>query len=414
MTAPRPGEVARSYRHDCSSMKKILVISASFPLPEKNGSRQRTMHFVRYFKRFAEVDLLYAQSNEPVTADSSLFRKVIHIPPGPGMDEFRRNAYFFLMRLPWCILAHYSADFKKRLLALLAEENYDLIFVRYSVYAQYLLFLPPAMRSRICLDFDDVLSGSMYEKNHAVSTRYAFKRRLDYRNLRAYEANCCDRLGSVLFCSDGDLNLVDGQRKTNRFVVPNVVIDPFSDAMPEAKGPASPHSLLFVGTLNYQPNSEGVAWFIREIFPALRAQFSEACLTIVGRKPGQLVEEIARHADIVLQADVPDVVPYYQQSSIVIVPLLQGSGTRIKILEAALLNRPVIATAKGAEGLDFADGKEILLFHDAPGFIDQYRKLQDRDFYLQLVRRARTKVAQRYSVDNFNATMDDILFRDVH
>ncbi|GAB6194033.1 hypothetical protein JCM39068_37850 [Desulfocastanea catecholica] len=295
---------------------------------------------------------------------------------------------------------------------LIYKENYDLIFVRYSVFAQYLISLPLAIRSEICLDFDDVLSGSIYEEMYAVSTRYEFKKRLDFKNLVAYEAKCCDRFGTVLFCSEGDLNLVAGKKRDNRFVVPNVISGVGSDGNFALSELVAPHSLLFVGALNYLPNCEGILWFVKEIFPEFKAQFPGARLSIVGRKPGKLLQEIAQDKDIDIYADVPEVVPYYRQCSVVIVPLLQGSGTRIKILESALLNRPVMSTEKGAEGLDFTNGKEILIFHDSKSFIRQYRKLQNRDFYLEVVKRSRIKVEECYSVNYFNRKMDDVIFRD--
>jgi len=392
-------------------MKKILVISSMYPLPEKNGSRQRTMHFVRYFKQFAEVDLVYAQIEGPEVVDSNIFRKNICVSLGKNMNELMRNLYFLILRLPWCILSKYSASFKKRLVRLIYEENYDLIFVRYSIFAQYLISLPPAIRSKICLDYDDVLSGSLYEGMYAVSTRFALKRRLDFKNLVAYEAKCCDRFGTVLFCSEGDLNQVGGKKKSNRYVVSNVVSGVSTDENLAVSELVAPHSLLFVGSLNYPPNYDGILWFVKEIFPEFKAQFSDARLTIIGRKPGKLLQDIAQGNNIELYADVPEVMSYYRQNSVVIVPLLQGSGTRIKILESALHNRPVLSTEKGAEGIDFTDGKEILIFNDAQTFISQYRKLQNRDFYLEVVKRSQIKVEECYSVNYFNKKMDDIIFR---
>ena len=370
------------------------------------------MHFVRYFRQFAEVDLVYAQIDEPEIVTANFFRKIIHIPLGEGMDELRRNVYFFIWRLPWCILEKYSASFKKRLIKLIYAENYDLIFVRYSIYAQYLISLPSAIRGNVCLDVDDVLSGSMYEEMNAVSTKYSSKRQLDFKNLVAYETKCCDRLGTVLFCSEGDLNLVAGKNRKNRFVVPNVVCAMNTEGNNGVKDIVAPHSLLFVGALNYLPNYDGISWFAKEIFPEFKTKFPDAKLTIVGRKPGKLLQDLSLAEGVEIFADVPDVVPYYKQNFVVVVPLLQGSGTRIKILESALLNRPVISTKKGAEGLDFTNGKEILIFDGAESFIRQYSKLQNHDFYLELVERSRTKVEECYTVNHFNKKMNEILFRD--
>jgi polysaccharide biosynthesis protein PslH len=92
-----------------------------------------------------------------------------------------------------------------------------------------------------------------------------------------------------------------------------------------------------------------------------------------------------------------------------IVPLCGGGGTRIKILEASLANRPVLSTPIGAEGLDFVDGSNILLFEDSKSFVMQYLNLEKKDTYDQLIREAYTTVKRDFSMANFIHNMDKVL-----
>lgn len=112
---------------------------------------------------------------------------------------------------------------------------------------------------------------------------------------------------------------------------------------------------------------------------------------------------------IELFANVPDIRPYYAGSRAVVVPLLKGGGTRIKILEATLAKRPVIATPIGAEGLGFENGKDILLFNDSDSFISQYQLLQNRDIYADITKLAKDRTKREYSPQKFKESMEKVL-----
>lgn len=365
------------------------------------------MHFVRYFRRIADVDLACSVHDGAEIVNDGVFRRVLCIPSEGETSELYRNLQFFGYRLPWCVLMKYSAAFKRRILKIIAEEQYDLIFIRYAIYGQYFLTLPVDVRNRVCLDVDDVLSGSVYDEMNAVATRFKLKQWLDRRYIVEYERRCCDRLGHVLFCSQDDLDSVAGVKRANRYVVPNVVnVRPagWNEVLPNPEE----HSLLFVGVLNYQPNAEAICWFVDEIFSEFKKTFPTARLSIVGRKPQKDVQALVARDGVAIFPDVPDVEPYYEKNAVVVVPILQGAGTRIKILEAACMSRPVLSTWKGAEGIDFDEDEEILIFRDAESFIRQYRKLLNPDFYMTMVKKAQQKVESRYSPQAICSTLDNI------
>jgi glycosyltransferase involved in cell wall biosynthesis len=124
-----------------------------------------------------------------------------------------------------------------------------------------------------------------------------------------------------------------------------------------------PLRLLFVGSVDYQPNYIGLRWFLDEVFPRVR-EIVPSVLDVVGsrRRPLPTVEGVVYHGQ------VPSVLPFYERAHIAVVPVLFGSGTRLKVIEAMALGRPVVATSAGAEGLAVSPGVHYFAADDGPSF----------------------------------------------
>lgn len=160
-------------------------------------------------------------------------------------------------------------------------------------------------------------------------------------------------------------------------------------------GGIAPIDLLMVGSLGYYPNIDAAKFFCREVLPRL----GPARLTILGSKPGPAVAVLGQQKNVTVAADVPDVAPYYAASRVVVVPIRAGGGSRIKILEAFAQGRPVVSTTLGAEGLDVADGRHLLIADRADDFAVAVRRLlNDADLAARLVAAARQLVAERYDL----------------
>lgn len=156
--------------------------------------------------------------------------------------------------------------------------------------------------------------------------------------------------------------------------------------------------LLFVGTLNYRPNEDGLMWFLSEVLPLIRAELPQTRLRIVGRLPSRRLAAAARSARVILSSDIDDIAEAYETAALAIVPILAGSGTRIKILEAGAFGVAVIATEKGAEGLGLEDGVHAVI---TPADPDAFAAacistLRDGVRRRAMTGRLRAHVAERY------------------
>lgn len=390
-------------------MKKTLLICSVHPLPENTGANIRTMNFVRFFKQCGRVDIAYAfPSPEGITGDS-VFGNTYLLERQAYPRHFFGRFRAFLKGQPYPVRP-YTKHCRDLLMSAINNNHYDYILVRYIMNSYCLFKLPPKEKGKIILDFDDVVSGSLYETffDDRKSLYKGMVRTLNRNLLLSYEKKCLD-LNISLFCSENDKKWT-GQNGRGSFVVPNVYTNNTFEGYEFGDGYENNNRLLFIGALQYSPNIEGLKWFIESIYPAFKKEHSDAKLLVVGHSPVDEVKRMCTATEgVELYADAADVKEYYRQCKAVVVPLLSGGGTRIKILEAALAGRPVISTPLGAEGLDLVNDKHLLLFQNAEEFSHRFTEILDRDRYHSLMGEARDFVHRNYSMGKFNESMKMVL-----
>ena len=165
-------------------------------------------------------------------------------------------------------------------------------------------------------------------------------------------------------CSERDRTYLQGRLGLPRIeVIPNAVNVPDQPAygVPE-------QTVLFVGVLNYEPNLHGAQWLIRDVWPLVRRAVPDARLLIVGDGEARIAADVAGADGVTAPGFVPDLDAVYRRSGVVCCPIRVGSGTRIKLIEAAGYGKAMVSTTIGAEGLAFEDGRHALIRDDATSF----------------------------------------------
>lgn len=222
-------------------------------------------------------------------------------------------------------------------------------------------------------------------------------RKFNARVMRRYEPRICAAFDRRITVSEDDRAALARAGNTLPVdVLPNGVDTSRLTSLPL---PERPRALIFVGTLNYLPCTDAAIWLAQEIAPRLRAQSPDLELWIVGRNPPADVVALSRPGVYVTGA-VPDVKPYYERAAIACVPLRAGGGSRLKILEAMALGRPVVSTTIGAEGLAVTHGENILIADDADTFAAAVQQLLDSpEQAARMTANARQLVQERYDWD---------------
>jgi glycosyltransferase involved in cell wall biosynthesis len=217
---------------------------------------------------------------------------------------------------------------------------------------------------------------------------------IQWRKLRAFEANACRAADHVLAVSEADAAAIRRLAPMlNVTIVPNGIdVDSYaythvSDSALTGEGSAD---LVFTGTMDFRPNVDAVLWFAQEVLPLIRQEEPAVRFAAVGQKPHRRLDVLRDRADVLITGAVDDTRPYIASAALYVVPLRMGGGTRFKILEAAAMSKAIVSTAMGCDGFPVQNGRELIVA-DSPREFAQavVRLLRDPARRAELGQRAR-------------------------
>jgi len=381
---------------------RVLLISPDAPGPLDQGFRIRVHHLaVALAGAGFRVSLLAPAARPGDTAELEgrgvevLPATVGGIAQAEGLSaRIRRGLQLLAGRPPRTLAARVTA-LRPAIERLLAERSFDAVQVE----------LPELVEAAAGRDVPVVLDAhniwsELTARRQAIdpwAVRRAV-RAIGHRRQRAAEERAWRSADLCLATSEREAGIISAAGARGVAMVPNgVATDTIRPVVgnPDAHD-GGPPTLVFVGLLGYRPNADAVTHFVRDILPSIRAKVPDVHLQVIGdgatadllRLAGPGVEFTGR---------VPDVRPFVTAAAVVVVPLRIGSGTRLKILEALALGRPVVTTAIGAEGLDVVDGEHVLIADEPSAFAAAVvRVLGDEGLAASLGQRGRALVEQSY------------------
>ena len=217
--------------------------------------------------------------------------------------------------------------------------------------------------------------------------------KIEAARMARYEAAQLRRFHHVLAVSEQDRAAMGRMIDLSRIsVIPTGVDLAKYRYDPEAR-PAGP-LVVFTGSMDWEPNIDGVEYFCKDVWPQVRAEVPEAVFRIVGRDPHPRVRKLAS-ASVEVTGTVPSIIDHVRQAAVLVVPLRMGSGTRIKIYEGMALGKATVATSVGAEGLDVRHQHDILLADEPRQFgVHIVSLLRDETLRRQYERTAAATVRQ--------------------
>jgi glycosyltransferase involved in cell wall biosynthesis len=374
---------------------KILFLSTWFPYPPDNGSKIRVYHLLKSLAERHEVTLLsFAfDSADPAAAPRGSRLGVEIVALDPFARQKQRGRSRFLSRSP--IVTAPMPEMAEKTRQLLSETRYGVVIASTEVMATYALQAHGAPK---ILEEHNSFTRMMWDRYRAQSSILQKARCwASWQKTRYYEARLFPRFDRCVMVSEQDretcLRDLPGYHGIVE-VVPNGV-----DCHHNRPGlaPVAPNTLIYNGALTYSANLDAMRYFLADIYPLIRAQIADVSLTITGATAGVDLSGLALDGSVRLAGYVPDVRPLVAGASACVIPLRQGGGTRLKILEAMALGTPVVSTAKGAEGLDVVDGEHLLLADSPADFAEAVaRLLRDLALRQRLAISARALVEQRY------------------
>jgi len=344
---------------------KVLFVSEEFPFPLDTGGNVRTFHLLRALASEHDVVLLCVDRPGLAAAQVEVVRRLVrevHLveraAKGPA-EELKALLRSLANGVPFILERHRSRPLQRKFESLLKSGGFDAVHFNHLDAALYADSVPASLRT--VLDQHNVVTNQV-RTTIPTETR-AIRRgvlRFDLPRLAAFETELCNRMRSCLVCSEQDADYLKKMGVgAHSVVVPNGVdLDYFQMSAALA---GEPH-LVFVGTLDYDPCEKGVWFFCNEVLPKIREKLPAVTFTAVGRNPSQrLLKLRGAGSGIEFAGRVEDLRPHVHAARVFVVPLLSGSGTRLKVLEAMAMGVPVVSTAIGAEGIAGTDGEHLRL-----------------------------------------------------
>lgn len=375
----------------------VLFVSPVSPLSGRSGAEQRSHMLWRALADLAQVDILQLEE-----AAGSASPGVERLPTPQEAQGVYVKAVVPAHRWPWQRLRpqpHWTA----RIEALLPQElgNYDLVVGRY-LWPVSQLALPLGLR--VVVDLDDW----RYRRDPLAPAsgllklaRKHFANRLAQRELHRFDG--------AFAVSDLDMRELRGRIPVHW--LPNVPTQvPASVCpVPEAR------QLLFVGSLWYEPNVEGVQWLLREVWPQVRARVPDAALLLAGTASPRAREAWSAHPGVSAPGFVDDLAATYAGSCGVVVPVLSGAGSNIKVLEAMAHGRPCVVTplVHGA----FSDHLEPQCHYHVAATASEFaeamvRMLQQPQAERGMAEAARERVMQVFQPQRFTSAVTALIAPD--
>ena len=295
-----------------------------------------------------------------------------------------------------------SEAFAARLRAILEQETFDVVHLESLFMTPYVPLIRSLSDAKVVLRSHNV--EHVIWQRVAASTPRGFKRwylKHLALALRAYELEHVNDYDGVVCITKGDADYFrqHGCRRPLTSIPFGVEPD---DA---ANVDVEPASLFHIGAMDWMPNRESIEWLLDEVWPVVHREVSQAHLYLAGRKMPQKWMDTPMDG-VTVVGEVPDAGYFIAGKQINVVPLLSGSGIRVKIIEAMAAGKAVVTTTVGAQGIDYTEGENLLVADTPAQFAAQIKRLVDDQEYCHSVGEAAARlVAEHYDVKRLTAQL---------
>ena len=267
---------------------------------------------------------------------------------------------------PFAVSKFTHAEVKRTLTSWLLDNKFDVAVCDFLSASRNF----PHSHTVPCVLFQHNVETALWRR--LASTESNPVRRLAYKiealKMARYETAALSRFPQVIAVSDHDREQMLQMSPGCAITVVPTGVDTRRFAVAQ-HAEAQPPKIVFTGSMDWEPNIDAVSYFCREILPQVRAEFPSVVFQIVGRNPHAKVKRLASDS-VHVTGTVPSVADYLRDSTVVVVPLRIGGGTRLKIFEAMAMGKALVSTSIGAEGLQVQSGRDLLLADAPAAFAD--------------------------------------------
>jgi polysaccharide biosynthesis protein PslH len=379
-------------------LKNILFLTHLFPYPPDDGGRIVTFNTIKELKKYGHNIYLCCFSEE----DNTKLPLDIYYSIVPFSYK---NSYFALLKnlfehMPYNMKKYISSIMEKEVEKILSKFKIDIVYIDHLHMAYYAKLVKQRYPNiKLILRQHNVESTiferAFLEESNPLKKAYLY---LQYKKLYRYESYITNLFKKIYTITEEDkVRLM----KMNKAVsIKNLPAGVDTEKYYPMGNPKNDDpTILFLGTMSWLPNINGVEWFIKDIFPTIIKHYPNLKFYIVGKNPPQKLNKYQKeyHNNIIITGYVEDERPFIAKSDAFIVPLKIGGGMRIKILNALAMKKTIITTSVGVEGIHLSKGS--LLIADKPNDFAQLiiKVLNDKQFSEEISTTGLKEVKQKYS-----------------
>jgi glycosyltransferase involved in cell wall biosynthesis len=407
-------------RQNENSFVRIIWLKSDFVDPPDTGGKIRTYNLLNELNRHSPVTYMSLQSNGTAVVGITRTKWAARVATFPYFEE-KKSGLRFVFRVlarmistaPYIVQKYRCRELRncQRDFVVTPDDtataSRDTVlicdFLEMTDNVDWSLPCPKVLFQH---NVESVIWRRYFEnERNPVKKAYFW---FEHLRMKRYERRACNRFDLVFTVSSRDREILKQLGVTTRIDVVETGVDTeYFTPRPTVK--PKPGRLLFLGSLDWMPNIDGIEWFVRRIYPLVKERCPHVSVDIVGRRPASVVQSLAdKKASINVCGSVADVRPYMAEADIFIVPLRIGSGTRLKIFEAFAMKMPVVSTTVGAEGLPVEHGRHLLLADSPTDYAYAISRMLEEPMQKQALANAGYElVTTRYTWAAVSASMHD-------
>lgn len=386
-------------------MKSILFLTNLLPYPGKSGGTQTTLKKLdNFIKEGFAVTFVFMKTKD--TAEDvfndflSLYSHKCHIYYEINSNNVRSVgslAKSFFKGIPLNIYRNKSVFLASTVNKLVNENNYDIIFCDHLEMFQY---VPQNVYSKtIMLEHNaEYMIWRRYAKqvkNPILKTGIFF----ESSRMKKYELRACKKVRFIII-APSDKKYV-ATKDEDKFIDTYHPANDFMLQLPLPESNDNNLNLLFIGTMSWVANYQGVFWFIDNVLPHIVKKVPNTIFHVIGKFKGETPK--LDNKNVILHGFVDDIEPYYKDANIFVCPLLFGAGIKIKVLDALYRGVPLVTTSVGAESLSLISGEHCFIDDNPEKMAEDIVNLyKNKDLALQFANKSRLLAKQKYTWEEEN------------
>lgn len=357
----------------------VLLLAKKNPYPDRDGEAIAVLQMAKGLAEAGcEVSVLYMNTPKhhcAVTEIPAALRKKITFYAVEVNNAVTAVGAIqsLVQRIPYHVNRFYSVDFKNKLLQLVQQHSFDIIQAEGLYLVQYFTALRIHTHAKLIYRSHNI-EAEIWQNigdNSAQNIKKWYLRK-QAKKLLQYEKQITQFIDAIVPIATADA--IFYKQLNTTMPVHHAPTGVQLSATVAESATINYNTLYFIGGLDWLPNVEGLQWFIHQVFATIQQQFPNVILHIAGRNGSNNWQQL-NNTQIIYHGEVDDAAAFASDKYICVVPLLSGSGMKIKIIEAMHLGKPVITTQKGAKGMPDGIAAHIYIAHDAAQFITLLQQL---------------------------------------